>query len=129
MRPAPTSCPSASSPAEGVALDFSAKRPGMSLDLEPRRLSFDYAGAYGRPLPEAYERLIFDALRGDPTLFMRADELEAAWGFVTPILEAWATRGPKDLASYPAGSWGPSEADELAPGLRRRLATPMTGDL
>src|SRR5262249_30577833 len=57
-------------PGEGVALDFSAKRPGMSLDLEPRRLSFDYAGAYGGPLPEAYERLIFDALRGDPTLFM-----------------------------------------------------------
>jgi glucose-6-phosphate 1-dehydrogenase len=103
-------------PAEGVALDFSAKRPGMSLDLEPRRLSFDYAGAYGRPLPEAYERLLFDALRGDPTLFMRADELEAAWGFVTPVLEAWAANGPKDLASYPAGSWGPSEADELARG-------------
>jgi glucose-6-phosphate 1-dehydrogenase len=103
-------------PAEGVALDFSAKRPGMSLDLEPRRLAFDYAGAYGRPLPEAYERLIFDALRGDPTLFMRADELEAAWGFVTPILEAWAANGPKDLATYPAGSWGPPQADELARG-------------
>src|SRR5262249_50087843 len=102
--------------AEGIALDFSAKRPGMSLDLEPMRLSFDYAGAYGRPLPEAYERLIFDALRGDPTLFMRADELEAAWGFVTPILEAWAARGPADLASYPAGSWGPPQADELARG-------------
>jgi glucose-6-phosphate 1-dehydrogenase len=103
-------------PEEGIALDFSAKRPGMSLDLEPVRLSFDYAGAYQRPLPEAYERLIFDALRGDPTLFMRADELEAAWGFVTPILEAWATRGPKELASYPAGSWGPAEANELARG-------------
>ena len=101
-------------PAEGVALDFSAKRPGMSLDLEPKRLSFDYAGAYGRPLPEAYERLIFDALRGDSTLFMRGDELEAAWEFVTPILEAWAARGSKDLAGYPAGSWGPPQADELA---------------
>jgi glucose-6-phosphate 1-dehydrogenase len=103
-------------PAEGVALDFSAKRPGMSLDLEPKRLSFDYAGAFGRPLPEAYERLIFDALRGDPTLFMRADELEAAWGFVTPILQAWEARGPADLATYPAGSWGPAQADELARG-------------
>ena len=103
-------------PEEGIALDFSAKRPGMSLDLEPKRLSFDYAGAFGRPLPEAYERLIFDALRGDPTLFMRADELEAAWGFVTPILDAWAAHGPKDLASYAAGSWGPREADELARG-------------
>jgi glucose-6-phosphate 1-dehydrogenase len=103
-------------PGEGVALDFSAKRPGMSLDLEPKRLSFDYAGAFGRPLPEAYERLIFDALRGDATLFMRADELAAAWGFVTPILDAWATLGPKGLATYPAGSWGPHEADELARG-------------
>jgi glucose-6-phosphate 1-dehydrogenase len=103
-------------PQEGVGLDFSAKRPGMSLDLEPRRLAFDYAGAYGRPLPEAYERLIFDALRGDATLFMRADELEAAWGLVTPVLEAWAAGGPQDLASYPAGSWGPAEADELARG-------------
>ena len=81
-----------------------------------RRLSFDHAGAYGRPLPETYERLIFGALRGDPTLFMRADESEAAWGFVIPILETWAARGWKDLASYPAGSWGPSQADELARG-------------
>jgi glucose-6-phosphate 1-dehydrogenase len=103
-------------PCEGVAFDFSAKRPGMSLDLEPRRLSFDYTAAYGRPLPEAYERLIFDALRGDSTLFMRADELEAAWGFVTPILEDWASRGPNDFASYPAGSWGPAQAEELARG-------------
>jgi glucose-6-phosphate 1-dehydrogenase len=103
-------------PGEGVALDFSAKRPGMSLDLEPVRLAFDYAGAYGHPLPEAYERLIFDALRGDQTLFMRADELEAAWGFVTPILESWASRGGTELASYAAGSWGPAEADALANG-------------
>jgi glucose-6-phosphate 1-dehydrogenase len=103
-------------PEEGVAIDFSAKRPGMSLDLEPKRLSFDYAGAYGRPLPEAYERLIFDALRGDQTLFMPADELEAAWGFVTPILQAWTSHGPGDLASYPAGSWGPTQADKLAEG-------------
>lgn len=101
-------------PGEGVALHFSAKRPGMSLDLEPRHLSFDYVGAYGAPLPEAYERLIFDALRGDPTLFMRVDELEAAWGFVTAILEAWEALGPADLANYPAGSWGPSQADDLA---------------
>ena len=104
-------------PEEGIALEFSAKRPGMALDLEPVHLSFDYAGAYRRPLPEAYERLIFDALRGDPTLFMRADELEAAWGFVTPIPgRAWASRGAKDLTSYPAGSWGPPQADELAQG-------------
>jgi glucose-6-phosphate 1-dehydrogenase len=103
-------------PQEGICLDVSAKRPGMSLDLEPVRLSFDYARAFGRALPEAYERLIFDALRGDSTLFMRADELEAAWGFVTPILEAWAKRGTDGLPTYPAGSWGPAEADELTRG-------------
>jgi len=103
-------------PEEGIALDFSAKRPGMSLDLEPVQLSFDYVRGNRRRLPEAYERLIFDALRGDPTLFMRADDLEAAWAFVTPILEAWAMRGSKDLVSYPAGSWGPPEADELSQG-------------
>ena len=103
-------------PGEGVALDFSAKRPGMSLDLAPVRLSFDYTQLCNRPLPEAYERLIYDVLRGDPTLFMRSDELEAAWGLVTPILKTWAARGPSDLTSYPAGSWGPAEADELAQG-------------
>ncbi|HYV39672.1 MAG TPA: hypothetical protein VE988_28545, partial [Gemmataceae bacterium] len=103
-------------PDEGVALDFSAKRPGMSLDLEPVQLSFDYTCAANRKLPEAYERLIFDALRGDSTLFMRADELEAAWGFITPILDCWAAHGAKDLANYAAGSWGPAEADELARG-------------
>lgn len=104
-------------PHEGIALDFSAKRPGMSLDLEPVRLSFDYAGPNRQRLPEAYERLIFDALRGDPTLFMRADELDAAWGFVTPILETWDRQGLKGLADYQAGTWGPPEADELARGL------------
>ena len=55
---------------------------------------------------------------------MRADERDAAWGFVTPILEAWAANGPKDLASYPAGSWGPSQADELARDLRRTSRCP-----
>jgi glucose-6-phosphate 1-dehydrogenase len=103
-------------PEEGVALDFSAKRPGMSLDLEPVRLAFDYAQNAKNRLPEAYERLIFDALRGDQTLFMRADELEAAWVFVTPILKEWESLGEKGLAMYAAGSWGPAEANELAQG-------------
>src|SRR5256885_11149416 len=92
-------------PQEGVALDFSAKRPGMSLDLEPRRLAFDYAEAYGRPLPEAYERLIFDSLRGDPTLFMRADELEAVWGVVPPTLWNWDALGPDGRADTEDRQW------------------------
>jgi glucose-6-phosphate 1-dehydrogenase len=104
-------------PEEGISLAFSAKRPGMGVDLTPVKLHFDYAASYNHPLPEAYERLIFDALRGDQTLFMRSDELEAAWEFVTPILEAWQAGGAKELPKYQAGTWGPAEADRLAEGL------------
>src|SRR5205823_14831182 len=83
----------------------------------PVKLSFDYAATYHHPLPEAYERLIFDALRGDQTLFMRSDELEAAWEFVTPILEGWQANPVKELPTYRAGSWGPAAADRLTEGL------------
>jgi glucose-6-phosphate 1-dehydrogenase len=104
-------------PEEGITLAFAAKRPGMGVDLTPVKLSFDYAAAYQHPLPEAYERLIFDALRGDQTLFMRSDELEAAWEFVTPILDEWQAHPVKELPPYRAGSWGPPAADRLTEGL------------
>jgi glucose-6-phosphate 1-dehydrogenase len=100
-------------PKEGIAISFSAKRPGMSIDLNRVCLTFDYRSAFNQPLPEAYERLLLDALRGDPSLFMRSDELEASWRFVTPILKAWQS-GDAPLASYSAGSWGPAEANILA---------------
>jgi glucose-6-phosphate 1-dehydrogenase len=100
-------------PDEGISLSFSTKRPGMNLDLQPVRMDFDYNQSFHRPLPEAYERLILDALRGDSTLFMRSDELEAAWEFVTPILEAWSAASPTDFPNYAAGSWGPRAANEL----------------
>jgi glucose-6-phosphate 1-dehydrogenase len=103
-------------PDEGISMSFSAKRPGMQLDLEPVRFEFDYGKTFSRPLPEAYERLLLDALRGDATLFMRSDELEAAWEFVTPILEAWQENALTELPDYAAGSWGPVEADRLADG-------------
>ncbi|HVP10919.1 MAG TPA: glucose-6-phosphate dehydrogenase [Phycisphaerae bacterium] len=103
-------------PDEGISMSFSAKRPGMQLDLEPVRFEFDYGKSFSRSLPEAYERLLLDALRGDATLFMRSDELEAAWEFVTPILEAWQESPPRELPQYAAGTWGPSEADVLAEG-------------
>jgi glucose-6-phosphate 1-dehydrogenase len=103
-------------PNEGISLSFATKRPGMSLDLQMMRMEFDYQRSFEQPLPEAYERLILDALRGDPTLFMRAGELEAAWEFVTPILEAWQHEAQPRLATYPAGSWGPPEADRLTEG-------------
>jgi glucose-6-phosphate 1-dehydrogenase len=100
-------------PNEGISLSFSAKRPGMQLDLHPVRFEFDYSNAFHTELPEAYEHLLLDALRGDATLFMRSDELEAAWEFVTPILEAWRTSLPPKFPNYAAGTWGPAEAERL----------------
>lgn len=100
-------------PQEGISISFSAKRPGMSLDVNRVCLSFDYQSAFQRPLPDAYERLLLDVLRGDPSLFMRSDELEASWKFVTPILKAWEN-DPSPPPSYPAGSWGPGDATILA---------------
>ena len=99
-------------PDEGIDLSFSAKRPGMQLDLHPVNFAFDYDTSFHTELPEAYERLLLDALRGDATLFMRSDELEAAWEFVTPILEAWQDSATQ-ISVYPAGTWGPAEADRL----------------
>jgi glucose-6-phosphate 1-dehydrogenase len=103
-------------PNEGMSLSFSAKRPGMQLDLHPVRFEFDYGNSFHQPLPEAYERLLLDALRGDSTLFMRSDELEAAWEFATPILEAWQQGPAPAFPDYAAGTWGPPEAAKLAEG-------------
>jgi glucose-6-phosphate 1-dehydrogenase len=105
-------------PNEGMSLSFSAKRPGMQLDLHPVRFEFDYGDTFHEPLPEAYERLLLDALRGDGTLFMRSDELEAAWEFATPILEAWQQGPAPAFPNYAAGTWGPTEAAKLAEGLQ-----------
>jgi glucose-6-phosphate 1-dehydrogenase len=100
-------------PDEGISLSFSAKRPGMQLDLRPVEFEFDYGQSFHAELPEAYERLLLDALRGDATLFMRSDELEAAWEFVTPILEAWRGTLPPQISTYAAGTWGPPQAERL----------------
>jgi glucose-6-phosphate 1-dehydrogenase len=104
-------------PDEGISLKFLAKRPGMQLDLSPVRFDFDYSASFSRTLPEAYERLLLDALRGDATLFMRSDELEAAWEFVTPILQAWQKEPAQTFPNYASGSWGPAAADLLTEGL------------
>ena len=103
-------------PDEGISMSFSAKRPGMQFVLHPVRFEFDYGQAFQLQLPEAYERLLLDALRGDPTLFMRSDELQAAWEFATPILDAWRNGPAPDFPNYAAGSWGPAEADKLFEG-------------
>jgi len=77
----------------------------------PVVMDFGYREGFGRESPEAYERLLLDAMRGDSTLFIRGDEIEAAWALVTPILEAWEAADAKAVHPYPAGSWGPEAAD------------------
>jgi glucose-6-phosphate 1-dehydrogenase len=100
-------------PDEGIALRFVAKVPGDSLAAGSVQMSMAYAAAFGRPLAEAYERLLLDLMRGDQTLFARRDVVEAAWAFVTPILEAWDRDPRMPLVAYAPGSPGPPEADEL----------------
>ncbi len=101
-------------PDEGISLRMQAKVPGATLRIEPVKMDFHYGTSFGKASPEAYERLLLDAMSGDATLFARRDEVEAAWSFIDPIEEAWhAPKGSPPLYEYPAGSWGPGEADEL----------------
>ncbi|MEZ6042081.1 MAG: glucose-6-phosphate dehydrogenase [Planctomycetaceae bacterium] len=99
-------------PHESISLRFSTKRPGMQYQVQPVSMDFDYEDHFTTHLPEAYERLLLDVIRGDSTLFTRSDELEAAWRFVTPVLDAWeSSSSSPDL--YQAGTWGPPSADRL----------------
>lgn len=99
-------------PSESISLSFSTKRPGMQYQIHPVRMDFEYQEAFQISLPEAYERLLLDVLRGDATLFMRNDELEAAWRLLTPVLHAWE-QDPVGPEQYAAGTWGPAGADAL----------------
>jgi len=99
-------------PKEAISLMVSTKRPGMQYQIQPVTMDFAYQSAFQNCLPEAYERLLLEALRGDSTLFTRDDELENAWRFVTPVLEHWEQ--PEFLPEpYAAGSWGPEAAEDL----------------
>jgi glucose-6-phosphate 1-dehydrogenase len=97
-------------PDEGIALTVNAKIPGQDLKLGPVTLDFRYGEVFGGQPPEAYERLLLDAIHGDATLYARGDWVEQAWAILDPVLTAWASGAP---AAYPAGSWGPPEADGL----------------
>jgi len=99
-------------PDEGVSLRMSAKMPGSSLRIEPVKMDFHYGTSFGKATPEAYERLLLDAMSGDATLFARRDEVEEAWKFIDAIKAAWATQ-TEDISFYSAGTWGPTEADDL----------------
>jgi glucose-6-phosphate 1-dehydrogenase len=101
-------------PDEGISLRIHAKVPGASFRIEPVKMDFHYGTSFGKASPEAYERLLLDAMSGDATLFARRDEVEEAWAFIDRIEEAWhAKKDAPGLFFYPAGSWGPEEADDL----------------
>jgi glucose-6-phosphate 1-dehydrogenase len=107
-------------PNEGVSISLGAKIPGSQMRIRPVNMEFLYGTSFLSQSPEAYERLITDAMRGDPTLFTRNDEVEAQWRIIDPILERWEEDGTP-LVEYPSGSPGPEEADTiLAPGHRWR---------
>ncbi len=107
-------------PREGITMSFNAKVPGPAVEPRLVTMDFAYGEAFGDELPEAYERLLLDAMVGDSTLFMRRDEVEAAWDFVTTILEGWGDSSQPPLAMYRAGSQGPVGAERLASDGERR---------
>jgi glucose-6-phosphate 1-dehydrogenase len=100
-------------PDEGVSVSIGAKIPGSRMRIRPVNMEFRYGTSFMSESPEAYERLILDVMRGDATLFTRNDEIEALWGIIDPILEAWDADIVSTIAQYPAGSSGPDDAAEL----------------
>jgi glucose-6-phosphate 1-dehydrogenase len=100
-------------PDEGVSVSLGAKIPGPQLRIRPVNMEFHYGTSFMSQSPEAYERLILDAMRGDATLFTRNDEIEALWGIIDPILSAWHRDTRSPIRSYPAGSQGPTAAESL----------------
>jgi glucose-6-phosphate 1-dehydrogenase len=107
-------------PDEGIVLRFASKVPGLGLDIRTVNMDFTYGSAFSTDAPEAYETLLLDAMLGDASLFTRADEVEAAWAAVDPILDAWLDEPAPDFPNYEAGTWGPPEADRLIERAGRR---------
>jgi glucose-6-phosphate 1-dehydrogenase len=114
-------------PDEGIALNFGSKLPGPAMEVAPVSMEFRYGSSFGVEPPEAYERLILDCLLGDGTLFTRADEVEASWTWISRIHQHWAAQaaeGKVQIATYPAGSWGPEPADRMLSADRRAWRRP-----
>ena len=101
-------------PDEGISLRMLSKQPGVLLRMQPVKMDFHYSTSFGKASPEAYERLLLDAMAGDATLFARNDEVEHAWRYIDIIEQAWhGSTDQPPMCDYPAGSWGPHAADEL----------------
>ena len=109
-------------PNEGISLRFQVKTPGAmheltpGLEITPVDMDFTYAEAFGNDAHPAYETLLLDCMIGDPTLFTRSDEVEMAWEIIDPVLQYWDQHSDAPLPTYPAGGWGPKEADQLLDG-------------
>ncbi len=100
-------------PNEGISLNINCKIPGSQGPIHPVNMDFRYGSFFGFVPPDAYERLICDAMLGDGTLFARSDEVIASWELLTPVLERWEDEYPADFSNYPAGTWGPESADTM----------------
>jgi glucose-6-phosphate 1-dehydrogenase len=108
-------------PNEGMNLRFETKVPGAGMRTRSVDMNFTYEQDFGKnTLPDAYERLILDALHGDASLFTRSDEIELAWGLVDPILQGWDSEHAPVLAFYESGTWGPGKSDEFMQADGRR---------
>jgi glucose-6-phosphate 1-dehydrogenase len=99
-------------PDEGITLRFGAKVPGQAFTVRTVSMDFSYGAAFMEESPDAYERLLLDAMVGDPTLFIRSDEVDQSWHIVEPVLRAFE-EDSVPLARYEAGTWGPPESDRL----------------
>jgi glucose-6-phosphate 1-dehydrogenase len=100
-------------PDEGIVLGFQAKYPGPKMQLRPVDMRFNYRESFAASSPDAYETLLWDVMNNDATLFMRADQVEAAWRLLTPVLEMWKATPPIDFPNYAAGTWGPQDTQAL----------------
>jgi glucose-6-phosphate 1-dehydrogenase len=100
-------------PNEGIYLRFNGKVPGTTFGVRPVRMHFSYDAEFGAYTPEAYERLLLEAMVGDATLFIRRDEVETAWRFVDSIRKGWEGKALSNREFYAAGTWGPVAADDL----------------
>jgi glucose-6-phosphate 1-dehydrogenase len=113
-------------PDEGIVLRFQAKHPGPKMHLRSVEMQFNYQEAFAVRSPDAYETLLWDVMKNDATLFMRADQVEAAWQLLMPVLDVWAVAPPSDFPNYAAGTWGPEATQGL---LARGHSWPLPTEL
>jgi len=100
-------------PDEGILLKFGMKTPGAGFEVQNVNMDFHYSDLSNQRIPSAYERLIYDSIKGDSTLFARTEEVLEAWKFLTPVIEAWKNEHEVPLYGYPSGTWGPDKTDDL----------------